>query len=77
MQIPDTLKTLYTVAFETHETYGHGDSGTELRICKLGGYGNGDFPPLFLSPEEAEAWRIAQPYFGARSVVVQLNLHRP
>lgn len=65
----------YTVALETHETYGHGDSGKELRICKLGGYGTGDFPPLFLSREEAEKWRIAQPYFGARSEVVQLNLH--
>ena len=46
---------LFTIAKETSECYGHGDFGTEQRICKTGDYGSGDFPPLFSNPEKRAA----------------------
>ncbi len=50
----DTMK-IYTIADETHETYGHGDFGKEQRICRQGSYGSGDFPPAFKTREAAQA----------------------
>lgn len=49
---------LYTIASETHEIYGHGDSGIEFRICKEGSYGTGEFPPVF------EDRNLAQDYLN-------------
>lgn len=48
---------VYTVASNIHQTYGHGDSGSTLMICKGGWYHSGDFPPLFETEEEAEDYR--------------------
>lgn len=45
---------VYGLAIETHECYGHGDYGTEQRICRLGPYGLGTFPPVFEKREQAE-----------------------
>lgn len=53
---------LYTLATKTHECYGHGDSGTELRIIKEGPWNQGSFPPLFKTPEAAEAYRAWKPH---------------
>ena len=44
---------IYTIATLCSEIYGHGDSGKELKICKLGSYGSGDFPVCFRTEQEA------------------------
>jgi len=41
---------IFTIATQTHETYGHGDSGKEWHIIKDGAY----FPPCFLTREKAD-----------------------
>lgn len=50
----------YIVAKITQETYGQGDTGTETRICRMGGYGSGEFPPAFLSRDGAAEWLKAK-----------------
>lgn len=47
---------LFGLAQDTHQVYGHGDTGTELRICRMGPYGTGEFPPVFTSRKNAEDW---------------------
>lgn len=45
---------VYGLAIETHECYGHGDYGTEQRICRMDAYGMGPYPPVFEKREQAE-----------------------
>ena len=47
---------IYAIANETHECYGHGDYGTELRICRQGSYGVDGFPPTFKTQEAAQKY---------------------
>lgn len=47
---------IYTIGVESHETYGHGDFGTETQIHTLGAYGTGEFPPCFTKRWSAEQW---------------------
>lgn len=47
---------IYTIENEVHECYGHGDYGAELRICRQGLYGNGDFPPLFKTQKAVQKY---------------------
>ena len=63
---------LFTIAKETSECYGHGDFGTEQRICKTGDYGSGDFPPLFSNPEKAQEW-IDKQKWSYGMVVVEMT----
>lgn len=44
----------YGIAQTTHECYGHGDYGNEIRICPLGFYGTEGLPPVFMRREAAE-----------------------
>ncbi len=49
----------YTIAKKTNQIYGHGSCGYEFHICPIDAYtnqGSQDFPPLFKSKEEAEAY---------------------
>jgi hypothetical protein len=64
---------IYTIAEETHECYGHGDYGTELRICKQGGYGTGNFPPLFKTKEKAQEY-IKNLKYSTIQKVVEMDL---
>jgi hypothetical protein len=50
--------TVYALAVERRECYGHGDYGDLLRIEQQGAYGSGPafFHPLFLSEEKANAY---------------------
>jgi hypothetical protein len=61
--------TIYTIADETHETYGHGDFGTEQRILRQGSYGCGEFPPAFTTRRSAQEWIDAQKYKGGKAIV--------
>lgn len=63
---------MFTIAIETHECYGHGDYGTEQRICRVGEYGQGDFPPLFHTYDEAEEYRRGLEW-NSNKVVVELK----
>lgn len=66
---------IYGIAVETHECYGHGDFGNELRIVKLGPYGAGPFPPLFAERQYAEEFiRKATPKSFQKLQVVELEL---
>ena len=47
----------YTIATEAKECYGHGSYGTEQKICRIGCYGEGEFPPVFTSKEEAQKFK--------------------
>ena len=60
---------IYTIAQETHEVYGHGSCGTELRICKAGAYGTGEFPPCFDSYKQAAVWLAEQEYIDSPRIV--------
>lgn len=65
---------IYTIATETHQTYGHGDFGTERRIVREGSYGAGEFPPAFTRRESAEAYLRKGDQYPKR-VVVELELY--
>lgn len=66
-------QTVYTIAVETSECYGHGDYGTELRIVRTGAYGTGDFPPAFTDKAKAESYlRQKHPFGGAKVVPLEL-----
>lgn len=70
--------TIYTIAIETHECYGHGDYGTERRIVKTGGYGSGGFPPAFTTRAAAERWlKENGGTFCSKPVVVEIELVMP
>lgn len=64
---------IYTIANETRECYGHGDYGSELKICRHGPYGTGGFPPAFTTREAAEVYLNGlEVRFG--KIVVELDL---
>ena len=65
---------LYTIAKKCNACYGHGDFGTELRIVKDGGYGEGDFPPIFPSEISANLYKSHRGW-GENYVVVPLTLN--
>lgn len=65
---------IYALAKVSNECYGHGDFGNENRICRMGAYGMGEFPPVFTSKEDAERVVKEDPQF-AELVVVELNLY--
>ena len=61
---------VYAIAAKTHECYGHGSYGEELRICKEGtdqGGQGGSFPPVFETRESAERYRKGIKYLILRS----------
>lgn len=65
----------YAIARDTSECYGHGSFGTESRICRMGAYGVGEFPPVFTQEKDAFAWVASLPKHeqpGLRVVVVRL-----
>lgn len=64
---------IYTVGDQTHECYGHGDYGDEIKIQAQGAYGMGDFPPCFTTKEKAQEY-IKRLSLNARKVVVELEL---
>ncbi len=47
---------IYTIATKTHEVYGHGSCGTELRICQKEVYGVGGFHPAFKTKKAAKEY---------------------
>ena len=47
---------IFTIATKTSECYGHGSYGKELRICKVGAYGAGDFPLAFFTKGAAQKY---------------------
>lgn len=63
------MKTIYTIATEARQVYGHGDSGIELRIVREGAYASGDFPPCFGSREKAEAYLAVMERKAGKKVV--------
>ena len=67
------MMTLFAIASETHECYGHGDYGTEERIIRLGAYGLEGFPPVFTTKNRAQEWIDSQKMYSGL-VVVKLEL---
>lgn len=47
---------VYTVGSKVSKVYGHGDSGSEEVIARMGPYGTGEFPPLFTTAKAAQDW---------------------
>lgn len=68
-----THLTIWTIASETSECYGHGSYGTEHRITREGAYGSGEFPPCFESKEYAQNYLENLKYKNGK-VVVPLRL---
>jgi hypothetical protein len=65
---------IFTVAQECRECYGHGDYGTELRICREGFYGSGNFPPAFHTSKAAEDYiAMHQSKFSVPLKVVEME----
>lgn len=62
-------KSVYTIASMQSRTYGHGSHGEELVIEKSGGYGTGEFPPVFTSLLDAEAYFAALDYKSGKKIV--------
>ena len=50
------MTTFYTIAVPEHHVAGHGDNYTGLSIKRGGSYESGEFPPLFVTEEEASAF---------------------
>ena len=50
------MNTYYTIANVERQCYGYGDFGSEEVIKRAGPWGSGDFPPLFKSRTDVEAW---------------------
>jgi len=66
------MSKVFTIASIVSQTYGHGSSGEEQMITKMGGYGTGEFPPVFYSKRDARAFlKKSNIYEG---VVVPLEL---
>ena len=70
------MRILFAIANETHETYGMGDCGKELRIRRQGPYGSGEYPALFTSRENAQTWIDSQEW-KAGLQVVEMTLIEP
>lgn len=64
----------YTIAEVTNETIGHGDSLTQSKVTRLGGWGAGEFPPLFESEKEASLWAEGQKFYN-KIEVVNMSTH--
>jgi hypothetical protein len=60
---------IYTIGKTQSTTSGHGESGSETRICGLGSWGGGPFPPAFLSLEAAQKYRDEMQFNHNLSVV--------
>lgn len=67
------IETIYALAEEVGQTYGHGDYGREMMIRKTGWYGSGDFPPCFTSRQAAEEY-TKKLSMSDRKVIVELQL---
>lgn len=65
---------VFGIAQDVSRVYGHGDNGIEDHICRLGAYGSGEFPPLFHTPQAAQAWIDQQPQKWPKLKVVELKL---
>lgn len=65
---------VYGIAVKTSQCYGHGDFGQEERICRMGGWGSGAFPPLFATHELAAAHIKKMTEESRELVVVELTL---
>jgi hypothetical protein len=64
---------LYTVAKKKNVCFGHGGYYDEKQIVPMGSYGEGEFPPLFKTTEEAEQF-IQTMNYKTDKIVVSLNL---
>lgn len=64
---------IYTIANKVSECYGHGSFGDELRICRQGSYGSGEFPPAFKT-REAALQHLSTLKYNHDKVVVELEL---
>jgi hypothetical protein len=67
---------MFTIATITHECYGHGSFGKEKRICTTRPYGEGDFPPLFQTIEQASEY-LSNMEYNSDKVVVELKIFEP
>lgn len=66
---------IFAIGVETHECYGHGDFGTETRICCMGSYGIDGFPPAFTTQEAAVEWlKENESKFYSKTVIVEIEL---
>lgn len=65
---------LYGIATKTNVCSGHGDYSDDLRICKMGYYGNDGFPPLFLTIEDAKNYISENRMYGV--VPVELKIFK-
>lgn len=72
--IVSNIRKVFGIAEKQSVCYGHGDNGSELKICKMGAYGSGDFPPIFLDEEKAAEW-INNNKSIREYVVVSMDLH--
>lgn len=75
--VPVPKDVLYTVAIARSECHGHGDYSTEEKVCRMGPYGSGEFPPLFRTREEAQRWLDSadsglSSYSKSQAVIVRL-----
>lgn len=60
---------IYTIGIKSSECYGHGDYGTETKICKDGVYGSGSYPPCFIDRTEAEKYLKKMRYIEDAEIV--------
>lgn len=66
---------LFTVGIEASECYGHGDFGKEVKICRMGSYGSGEFPPFFATESSCREWLAAnKDKFYSTTVIVPVTL---
>lgn len=50
----------YTIATRATECYGHGDYGEAEKICRVGDYDTGEFPPIFTDRSKALDYMMSQ-----------------
>jgi hypothetical protein len=65
-----TITTVYTIAKSRTECYGHGDFGTEKKVCRMGAWGEGDYPPVFMTEKAARNWLDKQDAIGRNSASI-------
>ena len=67
---------VYGVAERQSTCHGHGDYSTEDKICRIGSYGTGEFPPLFRTHAAAKEWLTTNRdrFLGSSLKVVPLTL---
>ena len=65
---------IYAIATKSRECYGHGDFGSELKICQIDVYvGQGKFQPVFDNKKIAEDY-LKNDEWPSNKVVVELDL---